>query len=73
MTNVTVLKGYMSYGHGGWLERAMYRWKHNSDHVRVRGFAISIAWIVVLLGGYWLLAEWHQLPALASSLFGLMQ
>ena len=47
----------------------MYRWKHNSDTVSMRAFAISVAWILVLLGGYWLLTDWHQLPALASSIF----
>lgn len=46
----------------------MYRWKHNSDTVSVRAFAISVAWILVLLGGYWVLADWRQLPALASSI-----
>jgi hypothetical protein len=51
----------------------MYRWKHNSDTVSVRAFTISIACIVVLLGGYWLLTDWHQLPALASSLFALRE
>ena len=27
-----------------------------------------VAWILVLLVTYWLLAEWQSLPALASSL-----
>ncbi|HUB13426.1 MAG TPA: hypothetical protein VMB34_15865 [Acetobacteraceae bacterium] len=49
----------------------MYRWKQNSDTVSVRAFAISVAWIAVLLGGYWLLVDWHQLPGLFSSLMAL--
>ena len=28
-----------------------------------------VAWIVILLAGYWLAADWHALPALATSLF----
>jgi hypothetical protein len=28
-----------------------------------------VAWILVLLAGYWLATEWQTLPALASSLF----
>ncbi len=27
-----------------------------------------VAWIFILLGAYWLLAEWQTLPALAASL-----
>jgi hypothetical protein len=27
-----------------------------------------VAWIAVLLAGYWLVAEWQSLPVLASSL-----
>jgi hypothetical protein len=46
----------------------MYRWKQHPETVSVRAFAVSVAWILALLGGYWLLADWHQLPALASSL-----
>jgi len=46
----------------------MYRWKQHPETVSMRSFAISVAWILVLLGGYWLLADWHQLPALASGL-----
>jgi hypothetical protein len=29
-----------------------------------------VAWILVLLAGYWLVADWHALPALATSLIG---
>jgi hypothetical protein len=27
-----------------------------------------VAWILVLLAGYWLLTDWRSLPALASAL-----
>jgi hypothetical protein len=27
-----------------------------------------VAWIFILLGAYWLFAEWQTLPALAASL-----
>ncbi|HUN40549.1 MAG TPA: hypothetical protein VMU81_09685 [Acetobacteraceae bacterium] len=46
----------------------MYRWKQHPETVSVRAFAVSVAWILALLGGYWLLAEWNQVPALASAL-----
>ena len=26
-----------------------------------------VAWILILLAAYWLVAEWHLLPALAAS------
>ena len=28
-----------------------------------------VAWIMILLAGYWLAMDWHALPALATSLF----
>ncbi len=28
-----------------------------------------VAWIMILLAGYWLAAEWQALPTLAASLF----
>ena len=47
----------------------MYRSKQNhADVVSMRALGISVAWIVVLLAGYWLLVDWHQLPGLAWSL-----
>ena len=27
-----------------------------------------VAWIMILLAGYWLVADWQSLPALASAL-----
>jgi hypothetical protein len=27
-----------------------------------------VAWIVILLGGYWVVADWNSLPHLATSL-----
>ena len=32
-----------------------------------RGYAAPIAWIVLLLCSYWVIFEWHSLPALISS------
>jgi hypothetical protein len=32
-----------------------------------------VAWILVLLAGYWLVADWHALPGLANSLLGSMR
>jgi hypothetical protein len=29
-----------------------------------------VAWILVLLAGYWLATDWHSLPALAHELMG---
>jgi len=46
----------------------MYRWKHQPETVSMRAFAVSVAWILVLLGGYWLVADWGRLSDLASGL-----
>jgi hypothetical protein len=35
----------------------------NGNH----GYAAPVAWIVLLLGGYWLISEWHSLPELIGS------
>jgi len=35
-----------------------------------RAFAMSVLWILVLLAGYWLIADWQVLPRLISSTFG---
>jgi len=43
----------------------MYRWKHQPETVSMRGFAVSVAWILLLLGGYWVAADWHRLSDLA--------
>jgi len=31
------------------------------------GYAAPVAWIVLLLGGYWIISEWHSLPMLIGS------
>jgi hypothetical protein len=35
----------------------------NGNH----GYAAPVAWIVLLLCGYWVISEWNSLPALISS------
>jgi hypothetical protein len=30
-------------------------------------FAVPVLWIIVLLGAYWLISDWHVLPRLLSS------
>ena len=40
----------------------------DSVHGTRRAFYGVVAWIIVLLVAYWLLAEWQTLPALAASL-----
>jgi len=37
------------------------------DSNGTHGYAAPLAWIVVLLFGYWLIIEWNSLPALISS------
>jgi hypothetical protein len=32
-----------------------------------------VAWILVLIAGYWVVAEWQSLPALASSLLTVVR
>lgn len=51
----------------------MYRWKHNSDSssVSLRALRASVAWILLLLVGYCVLADWQELPAWASSVLAL--
>ena len=52
----------------------MARWKQRpgpEDTVSLRAFGASLAWILVLLGGYFLLSDWQALPALASSVLSL--
>jgi len=31
------------------------------------GYAAPVVWIVLLLCGYWVISEWHSLPALINS------
>ena len=31
------------------------------------GYVAPVAWIMVLLAGYWLISEWKSLPALIHS------
>jgi hypothetical protein len=35
----------------------------NGNH----GYAAPVAWIVLLLCGYWVISEWNALPTLISS------
>jgi hypothetical protein len=35
----------------------------NGNH----GYAAPVAWIVLLLCGYWVISEWHSLPTLIGS------
>lgn len=35
----------------------------NGNH----GFAAPVAWIFLLLCGYWVISEWNSLPALINS------
>jgi hypothetical protein len=35
----------------------------NTNH----GYAAPVAWIVLLLFGYWVISQWNSLPALISS------
>ncbi len=35
----------------------------NGNH----GYAAPVAWIVLLLCSYWVISEWHSLPALINS------
>ena len=41
----------------------------NGNH----GFAAPVAWIVVLLCGYWVISEWKSLPGLISSAIATIQ
>jgi hypothetical protein len=38
------------------------------DDLSGRGFAAPVLWILVLLAGYWLIADWQEVPRLISSL-----
>ncbi len=38
-----------------------------------RAFFVPVAWIVALLASYWLLVDWHSVPALVSATFAAMQ
>ena len=51
----------------------MPRSKQNtrSESISLRALGASVAWILFLLAGYWLLADWQSLPALASSMMAL--
>jgi hypothetical protein len=33
------------------------------------GYVAPVAWIVILLCGYWLISEWKSLPGLVSAVF----
>ena len=37
------------------------------------GYAAPVAWIVLLLCGYWIISEWKTLPALISSAIATIQ
>jgi hypothetical protein len=37
------------------------------DEVSGRTFAAPLLWIIVLLAGYWLLADWQDVPQLIAS------
>lgn len=41
----------------------------NGNH----GYAAPVAWIVVLLSGYWVISEWKALPTLIHSAIATMQ
>jgi len=30
-------------------------------------YAVPVMWIIALLGAYWLISDWHDLPRLLSS------
>ena len=36
------------------------------------GYVAPVAWIMVLLAGYWLIAEWKSLPALIHSAIAMI-
>ena len=43
---------------------------HRNDHQGIfsnRAFVASVLWIVVLLGTYFLLADWHAVPSLIAA------
>ena len=37
-----------------------------------RAFLMSVMWIVALLAGYWVLADWQSLPSLITTTFAAM-
>jgi hypothetical protein len=41
----------------------------NGNH----GYGAPVAWIVLLLCGYWVISEWNSLPALISSAIGAIK
>ena len=41
----------------------------NGNH----GYVAPVAWIVVLLCGYWIISEWKALPTLINSAIATMQ
>jgi hypothetical protein len=34
---------------------------------------VPVAWICALLGAYWVLVDWHSVPALVSAAFAAMR
>src|SRR3954469_7212954 len=61
-----------------WKRRGSTRWilleammpGSKKEETNGRAFAMSVLWILVLLAGYWLIADWQVLPRLISSTFG---
>jgi hypothetical protein len=42
--------------------------EHRSG-LSARAFLVPMAWIVALLAGYWVLADWQALPGLITATF----
>lgn len=45
----------------------------NKDGDRHHGYGAPVAWIVALLGGYWVISEWNALPHLIDSAIAMVR